>query len=95
MKTEWSSSQYLLFENQRNQPAIDLIKRISGFAPDTVADLGCGPGNSTGLLKKAFPQARIIGVDNSENMIKRAREEYPGLETVQAKADRDPVDYII
>lgn len=28
-------------------------------------------------------------------LIKRFNEEYPGLETIQAKADRDPADYII
>lgn len=75
MKAAWSSAQYLLFENQRNQPAIDLIKRISDFSPDTIADLGCGPGNSTRLLKQAFPCAKIVGIDNSENMIERARKE--------------------
>ena len=83
MKAEWNASQYLLFENQRNQPAIDLIKRISGFRPDTVADLGCGPGNSTQLLKQAFPQAKIVGIDNSEDMIGRACKEHGDLEFVK------------
>ncbi len=83
MKAEWNSSQYLLFENQRNQPAIDLIKRISEFNPNTIADLGCGPGNSTHLLKQAFPQARIVGIDNSEDMIRRTHEEYGDLEFVK------------
>ena len=80
MKAEWNSSQYLLFENQRNQPAIDLIRRLSGFEPDIIADLGCGPGNSTQLLRQAFPYAKIIGIDNSKNMITRAREEHEDLE---------------
>lgn len=82
MKAEWSSSQYLLFEDQRNQPAIDLIKRISGSAPKTIADLGCGPGNSTDLLRQAFPQAKIVGIDNSADMIRKAREQYPALEFI-------------
>lgn len=83
MKAKWNSSQYLLFENQRNQPAIDLIKRISGFRPDNIVDLGCGPGNSTQLLKQAFPQAKIVGIDNSEDMIGRACEEHRDLEFVK------------
>jgi len=83
MKAEWSSTQYLLFENQRNQPAIDLIKRISDFSPDTIVDLGCGPGNSTYLLKKAFPKAGIVGIDNSEDMIRRAHEEHNDLEFIK------------
>lgn len=82
MKAEWSSSQYLLFENQRNQPAIDLIKRISGTSPEVIADLGCGPGNSTNLLRQAFPQAKVVGFDNSSDMIRKAREQYPELEFI-------------
>lgn len=48
---EWSSEQYLKFKNQRTQPAIDLAKRIADKNPHTVLDIGCGPGNSTTVLK--------------------------------------------
>jgi trans-aconitate 2-methyltransferase len=44
-----------------------------GFA----LDLGCGPGNSTGVLSARFPRARIQGLDNSPEMIAAARERLP------------------
>lgn len=77
--SKWSSMQYLKFENQRTQPAIDLVKKITVKQPKNILDIGCGPGNSTFVLKKMFPQAYILGVDNSEDMIKRAKETYPDI----------------
>ncbi len=71
--TEWSSDQYLKFKRQRTQPAVDLAKRIAGKDPRAVLDIGCGPGNSTSVLKKTFPQARIVGIDSSPEMIEKAR----------------------
>lgn len=80
--SDWNSAQYLKFKAQRTQPAIDLAARLEG-SPRGIIDLGCGPGNSTRVLKKRFPNAHIIGADNSENMIAKAREDNPGLEFVQ------------
>lgn len=77
--SQWNSELYLKFKNQRTQPAIDLIKRISVEQPTSILDIGCGPGNSTSALQKFFPQAYILGVDNSENMIKKAKESYSDL----------------
>ncbi len=70
---EWSSEQYLKFKQQRTQPAVDLVKRIADKNPRTVLDIGCGPGNSTSVLKKTFPEARIVGIDSSPEMIEKAR----------------------
>lgn len=76
---DWNSEQYLKFKAQRTQPAIDLAARLDG-SPREIIDLGCGPGNSTRVLKNRFPNAHIIGADSSENMIAKAREDNPGLE---------------
>ena len=41
--------------------------------PATILDFGCGPGNSTRLLRRTFPAATILGVDASAAMINLAR----------------------
>ena len=49
-----------------------------------ILDLGCGPGNSTQLLVERFPEAEVIGVDSSPDMLRQARGRLPGCEFVQA-----------
>lgn len=78
--SEWNSAQYLKFKNQRTKPAIDLAMRVAGLCdPKTIVDIGCGPGNSTAVLRTFFPGAEVFGIDNSPDMIKKAKEENPEL----------------
>ncbi len=77
---DWNSTQYLKFESERTQPAIDLVNRINLKSPKKVIDIGCGPGNSTQVLAKKYPNAYILGVDNSENMIAAAKKNNPSLD---------------
>lgn len=46
----------------------DAIERING-TPRRILDLGCGTGSTTLLLKQAFPQAQVIGLDLSPYML--------------------------
>jgi SAM-dependent methyltransferase len=41
--------------------------------PSRILDFGCGPGNSTRLLRTFFPDAAIVGLDNASGMIAVAR----------------------
>lgn len=75
---DWNSAQYLKFKNERTQPAIDLAMRIRNH-PQTVVDIGCGPGNSTKALQEVFSNADILGIDNSPNMIAKAKAEHPDI----------------
>lgn len=77
---DWNPEKYLLFQKQRTQPAIDLAMRISGLRPAVIADIGCGPGNSTAVLRSVFPGAEtVLGLDYSVQMIEKARQLHPGL----------------
>ncbi|HEX8690587.1 MAG TPA: class I SAM-dependent methyltransferase [Solirubrobacterales bacterium] len=43
-----------------------------GRAPERVLDVGCGTGEGTLFLAREFPQARLRGVDVSEEMVRAA-----------------------
>ena len=77
--SDWNSDQYLKFADERTQPAVDLVNRITVDAPRRILDVGCGPGNSTGVLARRFPNAYILGIDNSANMIDKAKHDCPNL----------------
>lgn len=77
--SNWNSNTYLKFKNQRTRPATDLINRID-ISPKSILDLGCGPGNSTAELFKHFKNAEILGVDFSDDMLKKATENFKGSE---------------
>lgn len=85
----WNPIQYEKFLKDRTQPAIDLANRIEEIAPNSILDLGCGPGNSTKVLKDKFPSTKIIGADNSDEMLEKARELYPDIEFINLDANGD------
>jgi trans-aconitate 2-methyltransferase len=69
----WDPKTYLAFGAERTRPASDLLARIPLETPKRVADLGCGPGNSTALLRARWPDAEIVGIDSSPEMLREAR----------------------
>lgn len=75
---DWNASQYTKFEKERTQPSIDLIRGIDAL-PRSILDIGCGPGNSTNQLYERFPNADILGIDQSDNMLDKAKNSYPRL----------------
>jgi trans-aconitate 2-methyltransferase len=69
----WQPERYLAFGDHRTRPAVDLLARVALAAPARVADLGCGPGNSTALLCARWPGAEVVGIDSSAEMLAKAR----------------------
>jgi len=81
---QWDPTQYLKFADHRLQPALDLLARVPLRAPARVVDLGCGAGNVTRLLAERWPEAEVIGVDGSAEMLDRAAGEAPAIAWRQA-----------
>lgn len=69
----WDPKTYLAFASERTRPAAELLSRISCTEPRLVADLGCGPGNSTALLATRWPNAELEGVEPSVAMLAEAK----------------------
>jgi trans-aconitate 2-methyltransferase len=82
----WDAAKYLSFEQERARPFIDLLARVRREKANAIADLGCGTGNMTRTLAERWPEATVVGVDNSPEMLaKAASETIPGrLEFVLA-----------
>lgn len=78
--SDWSPELYLQFSNERGKPTADLIKSIGEVKPNSIADVGCGPGNSSFQLLKRWPMASIKGFDSSVNMIDEAKKRVPGVD---------------
>jgi trans-aconitate 2-methyltransferase len=70
---QWDPTQYLRYTDERLRPALDLLARVPVENPAHVADLGCGPGNVTRILKQRWPAAEVTGIDGSTQMLERAR----------------------
>ena len=81
----WDPKTYLSFGAERTRPAAELLARIPIKSALRVADLGCGPGNSTALLRAHWPEAEIDGIDSSAEMLKEAHAS--GLDARLIEAD--------
>ncbi|WP_036498108.1 trans-aconitate 2-methyltransferase [Nocardia aobensis] len=70
----WDPEKYRSFGDHRSRPFFELVARIDAEKPRRVVDLGCGPGQLTGVLAQRWPQARIDAFDSSPEMVSAARE---------------------
>ena len=70
----WDPARYHRFSDHRRRPAVELLARVPpDAAPRLAVDLGCGSGEITRLIAERWPEATVQGVDNSPDMLERAR----------------------
>lgn len=70
----WDPALYESFADHRGRPFDDLTRRIRAERPRHVVDLGCGPGTLTAGLLQRWPDATVLGIDSSPEMIETAQE---------------------
>jgi len=101
ISTMWDAEQYLKFTDERARPFMELLARVQCERPAFIADLGCGPGNLTKVLADRWPNAHIVGVDHSTEMLTQAAAHaIPGrMQFIQADVaawtPREPIDLIV
>ena len=88
---DWTPEIYL--ERIRSQiPRYDELQQQAiaaiPFAPERVLELGMGTGETTRRLIEAHPDAWVIGLDSSPDMVFRARQSY---DDVQLARMEDPL----
>ncbi|HTP87017.1 MAG TPA: methyltransferase domain-containing protein [Bryobacteraceae bacterium] len=74
---EWNPQTYMRFASERTRPSVDLALQVALENPRRIIDLGCGPGNSTEVVRRRWPNAKVIGLDSSPHMIEEARKKWP------------------
>jgi trans-aconitate 2-methyltransferase len=81
MTDTWNPTQYDRFRAEREQPLVDLLSMIRPAPAMRIVDLGCGTGRLTRRLHAELAARETTGIDRSERMLERAREEgdAPGL----------------
>lgn len=69
----WDPQQYERFKAERYAPFGDLLALLNVREDLEVVDLGCGTGELSDQLQKYLPGSRVLGVDSSHHMLKRAQ----------------------
>jgi SAM-dependent methyltransferase len=82
---------YDVFSPEANMRLIAAFARLSGLpAGARVADLGCGSGIFTDLLRRAG--YTTVGLDISPKLIAVGRSKFPGLELIEGDAENLPFE---
>jgi trans-aconitate 2-methyltransferase len=66
-----------------NPLAREFIEQHTGTGVQTALDLGCGPGFTTHMLKKATGCSQIYGFDLSDDFLGLARKQYPAYNFIR------------
>ena len=88
LAADWDPDLYARFSSHRLRAAAELLARVPLESPRLVFDLGCGAGDSTRLLARRWPRAVVRGIDNSPDMLARARSEDGAVEWIEADVEK-------
>ncbi len=84
-RASWDPAQYERFKDERGRPFRDLLDRVPPIPMRLAADLGCGTGELTRELLLRWPDAEVLGVDNSAEMLAKGSRGLPaGLRLANA-----------
>jgi trans-aconitate 2-methyltransferase len=81
---EWNAEAYHRVSNPQFDWGMVVLERLPLDGGECVLDIGCGTGRLTERLLDRLPHGRVVGIDQSSNMVSVAREYlHPHLPRVQ------------
>ncbi|NJC41766.1 trans-aconitate 2-methyltransferase [Brevundimonas alba] len=81
IRPAWDPLQYSRFERERDRAAHDLLARLpEQLEAAEIWDLGCGAGQHAVALRRRWPEAKVHGLDSSEEMLTAARQSEADVE---------------
>jgi len=82
MPREWKSGDYHRLSDPQYEWGLKVLRRLQALplrGSEHILDAGCGSGRVTAELLKAYPQATVMAVDASRNMVNEARKSLAGF----------------
>jgi len=74
---QWDAEKYHKNSTRQEEWARQALARLSLKGTERVLDIGCGDGKITATIADRLPDGLILGVDQSSDMIRFAREKFP------------------
>ena len=90
IKNNWKAT---LYEGKHSfvwQYAEDLLELLNPKSGEHILDLGCGTGQLTEQISRF--RTEVMGIDSSQNMVEKAKQNYPHLQFNVADARNFQVD---
>ncbi|HWG73059.1 MAG TPA: class I SAM-dependent methyltransferase [Acidimicrobiales bacterium] len=91
---EWDAKTYDALPLPHSRWGAGVVARLGATSGETILDLGCGTGRDVERVLDSVPDARIVGVDGSKQMLARARDRFagrPGRVTLMWADLREPL----
>ncbi|OPX86609.1 MAG: Trans-aconitate 2-methyltransferase [Pelotomaculum sp. PtaB.Bin104] len=74
---QWNPEDYNKNSEEQYKWAKELLSKLDLKGSERVLDIGCGDGKITAEIAKQLPQGSVLGIDNSDEMIHFARNNFP------------------
>ena len=71
---EWDAEVYHRVSETQFRWGLEVLERLPLEGDEYVLDAGCGSGRVTQALSERLPDGRVVAIDGSEEMAKKARE---------------------
>src|SRR5687767_13452615 len=84
---DWNAAAYERLSAPIEAMGRDVLDRLVLRGDETVVDAGCGTGRVTAALVERLPRGRVIAVDGSAAMVRKARERLPDARVDVRQAD--------